>query len=249
MFLLLLVLMIPLATTELGTDSWITSLMEGPMKAMALNAGWVLVYTSFIMMILRFSAAPVVRLLTPLGVLIASCALATAGLVALSHATGMAILLAATLYGIGKTYLWPTMLGIVAERFPKGGALAMNATSAVGMMSVGIVGTVFLGLIQDRAVETRLQAEQPALHQQVVVGKHSVLGDYQAVDPDKVKTLNADQQAAIHELSGAASKNALATTAIFPAAMFVAYGGLFLFFRKRGGYRAVALAPPSSNHP
>lgn len=33
MFLFLLVLMIPLATTELGTDSWITSLMEIPMKA------------------------------------------------------------------------------------------------------------------------------------------------------------------------------------------------------------------------
>lgn len=244
MFLFLLLLMIPLATTELGTDSWITSLMEGPMKAMALNAGWVLVYTSLIMMILRFSAAPVVKLLTPLGVLIVSCALAAAGLVALSHATGMAILLAATLYGCGKSYLWPTMLGIVAERFPKGGALAMNATSAVGMMSVGIVGTVFLGLIQDRAVETRLQAEQPALHQQVIISKHSVLGDYQAVDPDKVKHLDAAQQATIQELTGTASKQALTTTAIFPAALFVAYAGLFLIFRSRGGYRAVALAPP-----
>ena len=37
LFLLLLVLMIPLATTELGTDSWITSLMEGEMRA-ALDA-------------------------------------------------------------------------------------------------------------------------------------------------------------------------------------------------------------------
>jgi hypothetical protein len=247
MFLILLVLMIPLATTELGTDSWITSLMEGPMQALQLNAGWVLVYTSFIMMLLRFGAAPVVKLLTPLGVLIASCVLAAAGLIALSHATGMAILLAATLYGAGKCYLWPTMLGIVAERFPKGGALAMNATSAVGMMSVGILGTVFLGLIQDRAVETRLQKEQPALYQQVVITKQSVLGDYRAVDPDKVKTLAAPQQSAIKDLTEAASKGALTTTAIFPTVMLVAYIGLFLFFRFRGGYRAVALAPPPLN--
>jgi MFS family permease len=80
MFLFLLVLMVPLATTELGTDSWITSLMETPMKAMALNAGWVLVYTSFIMMILRFCAAPVVKLLSPIGLLVVSCVLAAAGL-------------------------------------------------------------------------------------------------------------------------------------------------------------------------
>jgi hypothetical protein len=180
-------------------------------------------------------------------VLIASCVLAAAGLIALSHATGMAILLAATLYGAGKCYLWPTMLGIVAERFPKGGALAMNATSAVGMMSVGILGTVFLGLIQDRAVETRLQKEQPALHQQVVITKQSVLGDYRAVDPDKVKTLAAPQQGVIKDLTEAASKGALTTTAIFPTVMLVAYIGLFLFFRFRGGYRAVALAPPPLN--
>lgn len=241
MFLFLLLLMIPLATTELGTDSWITSLMEGPMRAMALNAGWVLVYTSLIMMILRFCAAPVVKMLTPLGVLIASCVLAVFGLIALSHASGMAILLAATLYGIGKTYLWPTMLGIVAERFPKGGALSLNATSAVGMMSVGVMGTVFLGLIQDRAVEKRLHAEQPALYAQVVTTKQSVLGGYQAADPEKVKTLVESDQAAIQKLTGEASKSALATTAIFPAAMFVGYVGLFLLFRSRGGYRAIAI--------
>jgi MFS family permease len=241
MFLFLLVLMLPLATTELGTDSWITSLMEVPMKTMALHAGWVLVYTSFIMMILRFCAAPVVRLLSPLGVLVASCVLAVAGLIALSKASGLAILGAATLYGVGKTYLWPTMLGIVAERFPKGGALALNATSAVGMMSVGVMGTVFLGLIQDRAVESRLRAERPALHQQVVATKASVLGAYQAVSPEKVKSLGAEDQAAIANLSALASKGALATTAVFPAIMLVAYLGLLVAFRRRGGYCAVAL--------
>lgn len=75
-----------------------------------LYAGWALVYTSFIMMILRFSAKPVVRALTPLGVLIASSALAVIGLIMLSKAQGTMILAAATVYGLGKTYLWPTML-------------------------------------------------------------------------------------------------------------------------------------------
>jgi fucose permease len=246
MFLVLLLLMIPLATTELGTDSWITSLMEGPMQAMSLNAGWVLIYTSLIMMILRFCAAPVVRALSPLGVLMVGCVLATVGLATLSRATGMGILAAATLYGVGKTYFWPTILGIVAERFPKGGALALNATSAIGTLSVGIVGTVFLGLIQDRAVETRLHAERPALYQQVVATKHSVLGAYQAVDPSRVKSLAEPDQAFLRQLTGAASQRALATTAVFPVVMLVGFVGLFLVFRLRGGYRAIALHPTVS---
>ena len=55
------------------------------------------------------------------------------------------------------------------------------------------------------------------------------------------KTLAAADQEAIHELTGQASKGALATTAIFPAAMLVGYLALFLIFRSRGGYRAIAL--------
>src|SRR5687767_6979276 len=45
----LVLIMMPLATTEIGTDGWITGIMEGPMKAMEWHPGWVLVYTSVIM--------------------------------------------------------------------------------------------------------------------------------------------------------------------------------------------------------
>jgi len=163
------------------------------------------------------------------------------GLVVLSKASGMMILAAATLYGVGKTYLWPTMLGIVAERFPRGGALSLNATSAVGMMSVGVVGTVFLGLIQDTAIEGQLAQEQPALHEQVVAEKHSVLGSYQAVDPARIEDLGVEDKATIEALTESASKEALATIAIFPISMMVGYVVLFILFRRRGGYRAVHL--------
>ena len=46
--------MMPQATTELGTNGWITALMEDPMKAAGYNPAWVLVYTSAIMLVLRF---------------------------------------------------------------------------------------------------------------------------------------------------------------------------------------------------
>ena len=119
LFILLLLIMMPLATTELGVDSWITALMEGEMGKLGLNAGWVLVYTSAIMMLLRFYAGPIVHRLSPLGLLAACAVIATIGLIFLSKATGVTILLAATLYGIGKTFFWPTTLGVVAEQFPK----------------------------------------------------------------------------------------------------------------------------------
>ena len=56
MFIFLLLIMFPLATTELGTDGWITSLMKPEMKQLGYNAAWVLVYTSAIMLVLRFFA-------------------------------------------------------------------------------------------------------------------------------------------------------------------------------------------------
>ena len=51
MFVLMLIIMVPLATTELGVDSWVTELM-GP--AMGKWAPWLLIYTSAIMVVLRF---------------------------------------------------------------------------------------------------------------------------------------------------------------------------------------------------
>ena len=47
------IIMIPLATTELGTDGAISGLMEEPMKEAGYNGLWVLIYTSAIMMVLR----------------------------------------------------------------------------------------------------------------------------------------------------------------------------------------------------
>src|ERR1051325_8323540 len=64
MFVFLLLVMILLATTELGVDSWITDLMT---PVFGKNAGWILVYTSAIMFVLRFFAGSIVHLISPLG--------------------------------------------------------------------------------------------------------------------------------------------------------------------------------------
>ncbi|MBW3624502.1 MAG: MFS transporter [Armatimonadetes bacterium] len=241
LFIFLLLLMIPLATTELGVDSWVTSFMTPEMTAIGLQAGWVLVYTSLIMMILRFFAGPIVHRISPLGLLAASSAIALVGLYMLSQAVGIMILVAATLYALGKTFFWPTMLGVVAEQFPRGGALTLNATGGVGMLGVGVVGAVLLGYIQDTSVESRLRAQQPAIHQQVVTQKSWAFGAYQAVDPERVSALPQDVQQQINGISDVAKKEALVDVCIFPGIMLISYLGLLFYFKTKGGYKAEEL--------
>jgi hypothetical protein len=109
----LIIIMMPQAIIELGTDGWITSLMQTPMQAAGYNPAWVLVYTSAIMVVLRFCAGPLVHKLSPLGLLATCSALAAIGLFALSKTNGagiVTIFAAATLYGVGKTFFWPTIL-------------------------------------------------------------------------------------------------------------------------------------------
>ncbi len=50
-----------------------------------------------------------------------------------------------------------TMLGIVGERFPKGGALAMGVLGGVGMLSAGFLGAKGIGYKQDRFATEQLQ--------------------------------------------------------------------------------------------
>ncbi len=139
------------------------------------------------MMVLRFYAGPIVHRFSPLGLLAFSAAVAAVGLGALSISSGLLILGAATLYGFGKTFFWPTMLGVVAEQFPRGGALTLNSIAAVGMLSVGVIGNPLFGVIQDHQIEQRL-AEKEGLHENLVSENTGIFGKYQAIDPEKMKS-------------------------------------------------------------
>ncbi|MFC2157128.1 sugar MFS transporter [Acidobacteriota bacterium] len=242
MFIFLLLIMLPLATTELGTDSWITELVTPVMGKMGLAPGWLLIYTAFIMMVLRFLSGPIVHKLSPLGLLAACSAIAILGLVLLSKSAGIMIFVAATIYALGKTYFWPTMLGVAAERFPKGGALTLNAIGGMGMLSVGVIGAVFLGNIQDKQIDHELFAKNPEIHQRIVASeKGSLFGKYNPVDQQKLAAVDQDDKEVVESVVASAKKNALMTVAIFPAIMLVCYLILIFYFRAKGGYKPVEL--------
>ena len=238
LFIFLLLIMMPLASTELGVDSWITSLMAVEMERIGINAGWVLVYTSLIMMVLRFFAGPVVHTLSPLGLLAVSAALAAMGIIFLSKATGAAILLAATLYGVGKTFFWPTTLGVVSEQFPRGGALTLNTIAAVGMLAVGIVANPLLGSLQDAFVDKELKVYNQEIHNKVMETKKGLFGTYLGLNQKKVDELgdktDRDKIASIKQMG---QKDALSTVAYLPIFMLVCYIGLLVYFRSKGGYK------------
>lgn len=241
----LIVIMMPLATTEIGTDGWISGLMEKPMEAAGFNAGWVLVYTSAIMMVLRFFAGPIVHKFSPIGLLTISAVLAIVGLLALSQ-TGSAgivvIFFAATLYGIGKTFFWPTMLGVTAEQCPKGGALTLNAISGIGMIAVGVLGFPYIGFLQEKTASAELTQTSQVTAEEVSVNKTYMGMAYTAIDPDKARGVqDPEAVAALAAAQKAGQFDALAKMAMFPAFMLACYIILFLYFKSKGGYQAEVL--------
>lgn len=139
LFIILFLCMWLTAATELGPDQWFPSVMKDLTK---LDGILFLVYTAGLMFVLRFFAGPIVHRISPPALLVICAALSAAGLYwigSLQSGTPVPIAFAAvTVFGIGKTFFWPTMLGITSEQFPKGGSLLMNLMGGAGMLSAGI---------------------------------------------------------------------------------------------------------------
>lgn len=236
---------------ELGTDSWIANLMTNiaGMKGILL-----LVYTSSIMFALRFFAGPIVHRISPLGLLFTCAVLAAIGLFWLGNSTaGIAVFLAATIYGVGKTYFWPTMLGVVSERFPKGGALTLGAVGAAGVFSAGFLGTPGIGYVQDYYAADQLAKQAPAVYQQYAAAEPKrflVFPETPGLDGKRTVPLMEKPETELDEgektvrsavIFGA--RMSLKWTALVPVLMAMGYLLLILYFKAKGGYRQVHIEP------
>jgi MFS family permease len=241
MFIFLLGIMILSATTELGTNGWITDLLT---PAFGRNAGWILVYTSALMFFLRFFAGPIVHKLNPLGLLCTCSAIACIGLLAIGNAGSHAlpIFLAATLFGIGTAFFWPTTLGLVAEQFPKGGAMTLNAIGGMGMIAVGVLGGAVLGALMDQRVDTNLAQQVPAIHA-IVAGEQvqNYTMKYQNLNKQAVASLPKAEQTHVSAIEARTKQQTLNIVAILPGIMFLCYLALVIYFISKGGYRAQQL--------
>jgi len=238
---------------ELGTDSWIGQI-TGAIMASPANGILLFVYTSALMFALRFVAGPIVHRISPLGLLAVSAVLGCIGLNLLSTANGIAAcVVAATVYACGKTFLWPTMLGVVSDRFPKGGAITIGAIGGVGMLSAGLLGGPGIGYKQDRFAAEHLESKSKATYDLYKAEKPSQFLFFKpitgldgskkaAVLDGEAAKLTPEQIAAkplLAEANLVGGRMALKWTSAVPALMALCYVLILLYFKSKGGYKAV----------
>jgi MFS family permease len=202
LFIVLWICMWMTAAIEMGPDQWFPRVMGALVPQLSPEAGsgvLFLVYTGGLMFVLRMWGSNVTHK-SPVVTMIVSAMLSAIGLYWLgaldSTSSAVVALTAATLFGIGKTFLWPTMIGITAEQFPRGGALLLSLMGGTGLLAVAIVLPV---------MGARMDQYGPGAALQMVAG--------------------------------------------FGAILTVIFTGLWLYFRARGGYRAVAITEEADRRP
>ena len=205
MYFVWLACMFLTAASELAPGQWIDLTLT---RTVGMRGIWLLVYVSGMMFVLRHFAGPIAHRLGPVGMLWGSAALATAGLFLLPRAdspiTGLA---AATVWGLGVCFLWPTMLANVAERYPRGGELAIGGMAVAGALAIELV-LPRLGAIFDRE-------------------KLELAGG-----PDAFAALTGPQLDAV--LQGAA-QTSFETLALLPAILIAVFGAIWAWDRQRSG--------------
>jgi len=171
LFLFMAACMIMTAATELGSNQWMTALLEDVMKSEGIHSILLLVWISGIMAVGRSVAGPIVHKLSPSGVLLGSAIFAGIGLFLLSLASGYWSFAAAAVFAIGITYFWPTMLGFVNENIPKSGALGLAIMGGIGFLG-GAIAQPVLGRIYDikfEALQDSLAAGSATLRTVIVL--------------------------------------------------------------------------------
>jgi MFS family permease len=139
------------ATIELAPGQWVNISLS---NIVGMQGILLLVYVSALMFVGRHFAGPIVKRISPVGLLFVGCMAAGVGLYLLSLASSpVTALLAATVWGAGICFVWPTMLAIASERFPKGGALAMGLMGFAGGMAIQFVLPIMGGVFDSAKIE------------------------------------------------------------------------------------------------
>ena len=190
------------AASELAPGQWIDVALT---HRVGMRGILLLVYVSGMMFILRHFAGALVHRLGNVGLLWCSSLLAGIGLILLSRAESPAsAILAATVWGFGVCFMWPTMMASVAERFPRGGAFMIGLMGTAGALSSYLV-LPRLGEVYDSAkIELAGGVEQLA----------QLAGE---------ALLRIEDQAASHSFL---------ILAALPAALLLVFGGVWLKERR-----------------
>jgi MFS family permease len=212
MFIVLFFSMFLTAASELAPGQWVDLALT---RTVHMRGILLLVYVSGIMFVARHFAGPLVHKLSAIGLLWVSCLLASLGLFALSIADSpLTGILAATVWGCGVCFMWPTMLATASERFPHGGALLMGLMGTAGTLSIQFVLPWMGGIMDKKAIE--------------IAGSEAA---YKALAGPELERVRA--------LAAPASFQAVA---VLPAILLIVFGAIWLYDRSKGGHKAVKLS-------
>jgi len=143
---LFLALMAVTMSLELGPNRWIPAVLQ----AGGMSGILVLVLVNGVMAAMRANAHAILARFSPPVVLMCSTGVVGLGLLWLSYAPDpIQTVAAALVFAVGIAIVWPTMMGFVAERAPRTGALGLGLMAAAGSLAVGVVTTPLLGEIAD----------------------------------------------------------------------------------------------------
>jgi len=212
LFFILFFSMFLTAASELAPGQWVDIALS---RTVHMPGILLLVYVSGLMFVMRHFAGALGKIVSPIGVLWISCLMAALGLVALSFADSPVTgLLAATVWGTGVCFMWPTMLASASERFPRGGALLMGLMGTAGTLSIQFV-LPFMGRVFDSK-------------------KLEVAGGL-----DAFQKLTPGPE--LNRVLGLAAQASFRIVAIFPAFLLIVFGGIWLYDKSKGGYKQTSI--------
>lgn len=149
LFIFMMLCMSLTAISEFGPQQWVGLILAKsgaqPMLILALVTG--------LMAVARYFGGEVVHKFDQTGVLLGSSVLTTIGIYLFSTQTGSMAYVAAIFFALGVAYFWPNMIGFVADKIPKSGALGMSIIGAVGMFSTSIFQPIIGSWIDADKVE------------------------------------------------------------------------------------------------
>lgn len=208
-FFIWLAAMMLTAASELAPGQLVDLVLT---RTVGMDGILLLVYVSGLMFVMRHFSGVILKVISPVGLLWFSCVFAAVGLYLLSIANSpVSGLFAATVWGIGVCYMWPTMLATASERYPRGGSFFIGLMGSAGALSINYV-LPELGGIFDQA-------------------KQDFAGGIEAFSLLEGEELN---QALV-----SAAQVTFQSIALIPILLLVVFGAIWWKDRAKGGYAPV----------
>jgi hypothetical protein len=125
-------------------------------------------------------------------------------------------------------YFWPSMLGVNAERFPKGGAFLLGLMGCIGNLAIAIVLPI-MGQIYDSATLAALPPEIQAAVKKADGG----------LDQDKFESLqkSKEDQPNVEAAIVSGARQAFRKVSLLAIVLVCIFGSIAVYDRLRGGYK------------